>query len=155
MSDIPSTQPVPPQENSEYPEQRHAGAVGLGPEYGKGASGSDKITGWKEEIEGKVLRNPAKLQHGKDLRTGELKKREQAEEDENPFASGGGTKGKAKHSDSKQSPSEVKSTPPPPAAIHHDERGEKEQAATVAPEGTNEAEEQRKGGQSTKNKQIG
>ncbi|CAL1710872.1 unnamed protein product [Somion occarium] len=70
--------------NDEYPEQRHAGRVGLGPNYGKGASGGDKLAGWKEELAGKITRNPDKVHHGHDLRTGELKKKEQ-EEEKNPF----------------------------------------------------------------------
>ncbi|KAJ3486633.1 hypothetical protein NLI96_g4108 [Meripilus lineatus] len=56
----------------DYPEQRHAGAVGLGPEYGKGASTGDQLQGWKEEIVGKITHNDDKVQHGHDLRTGEI-----------------------------------------------------------------------------------
>lgn len=43
-------------------------------------SGGDKLTGWKEEFEGKILHNQQKAQHGKDMRTGELKKKEQEDE---------------------------------------------------------------------------
>ncbi|PIL31460.1 hypothetical protein GSI_06161 [Ganoderma sinense ZZ0214-1] len=59
-----------------YPPQRHAGAVGYGPEYGKGTGTSDKLQGLKEEFKGKVLRKPELVQHGRDLRTGELKRKE-------------------------------------------------------------------------------
>ncbi|KAI0729200.1 hypothetical protein C8Q72DRAFT_778626 [Fomitopsis betulina] len=62
-----------------YPEQRHAGAVGLGPEFGRGVTTGDKIEGYKEELKGKILRKPDVVQHGHDLRTGELKRREDAE----------------------------------------------------------------------------
>ncbi|KAH9908242.1 uncharacterized protein B0H18DRAFT_1075866 [Fomitopsis serialis] len=71
---------------SEYPEQLHAGAVGLGPEYGRGVARKqttgDKLSGYKDELKGKVLRKPDVAQHGHDLRTGELKRREQAQDDD-------------------------------------------------------------------------
>lgn len=41
----------------------------------------DKVTGYKEELIGKLFHNPQKAQHGHDLRTGELKRKE-LEEDE-------------------------------------------------------------------------
>ena len=80
--------------NNPYPPQRHAGAVGYGPEYGKGAvcmlsvetstqdlnarlqSTGDKLEGLKEEMKGKVLHKPDLVQHGHDLRTGELKRKQ-------------------------------------------------------------------------------
>lgn len=40
----------------------------------------DKIQGLKEEIAGKVTRNPEKVEHGKELRTGELKKKKHEED---------------------------------------------------------------------------
>lgn len=46
---------------------------------------SEKITGVKEEIAGKITHNPEKIQHGIDTRTGELK-RKKREEDEVGFA---------------------------------------------------------------------
>ncbi|KAH9920235.1 uncharacterized protein BXZ73DRAFT_80179 [Epithele typhae] len=70
--------------NDSYPPQRHAGAVGLGPEYAKGASTGEKVDGWKEEMKGKILRKPEVVQHGHDLRTGAVKK-QQMEDDSNPF----------------------------------------------------------------------
>jgi len=170
-----------PQQNDEvdtapaggYPEQRHAGAVGLGPEYGKGASGGDKIAGWKEEIVGKILRNPEKVQHRKEVRTGELKKREQEEEDEkeNPFKKEEKEKkepegGKDAVDSDKQSPSgsansqthkpQTAATGPSiEANSRSDPEAAKEQAATTAPEGTEAAESQRKGETTRKDKQIG
>lgn len=77
-----------------YPPQRHAGAVGYGPEYGKGTvrrpsintlcvsligcmkGTSDKLQGLKEEFKGKLLHKPELVQHGRELRTGELKRKE-------------------------------------------------------------------------------
>ncbi|KAI0087150.1 hypothetical protein BDY19DRAFT_873386, partial [Irpex rosettiformis] len=65
-----------------YPPQKHAGAIGLGPEYGKmrEATASDKIAGWKDELVGKITRNQEKVHHGREQRTGELK-RKKFEED--------------------------------------------------------------------------
>ena len=90
--------PSPTDNHSEYPPQRHAGAVGYGPEYGKGAvclsvffgptstneyqqSTGDKLEGLKEELKGKIMHEPDLVQHGHDLRTGELKRK--AFEDDN------------------------------------------------------------------------
>ncbi|KAK7689362.1 hypothetical protein QCA50_007153 [Cerrena zonata] len=131
-----------------YPPQRHAGAVGLGPEYGKGtsASGTDRIQGLKEELVGKILHKPQKVQHGHDLRTGELKRREREEnEPHNPFQSidtGDDKPGASSKKDEGlfQSQGETTGT-----EKHLSPAGEKEQAATVAPEGTDEAERQREG----------
>ena len=36
----------------------------------------DKVTGLKDEVTGKVKRNPELVQHGHDRMTGELKKKE-------------------------------------------------------------------------------
>ncbi|THH29903.1 hypothetical protein EUX98_g4283 [Antrodiella citrinella] len=147
-----------------YPPQLHAGKVGLGPEYGKGASGGDKLTGWKEEIAGKILHNPEKVQHGKDMRTGELKKREK-EDEQNPFEPGSGPatdKGDAEKPDESKPPavnsasrtdSNVAQAGTPQTG--HEENTEKEQAATTAPEGSDEAEVQRKGEATHGDKQIG
>ena len=83
--------------DADYPPQLHAGAVGLGPEFGKGAVRTnpslrapqilvdklspvqtigEKIDGMKEEIKGKVKHDPELVQHGRDQRTGELKRKE-------------------------------------------------------------------------------
>ncbi|KAJ3994042.1 hypothetical protein F5050DRAFT_581892 [Lentinula boryana] len=66
----------------DYPEQRHAGAVGYGPNYRQGATLSDKISGLKEELKGKVTKNPELVEHGKEKKTGDLKRKE-LEEDMN------------------------------------------------------------------------
>lgn len=39
-----------------YPEQRHAGSVGLGPNYKNHPNMADKVGGTMEEIKGKILR---------------------------------------------------------------------------------------------------
>ena len=46
----------------------------------------DKIQGLKEELAGKVTRNPDKAQHGKEMRTGELKRKQHEEDDVSPAA---------------------------------------------------------------------
>jgi len=138
-----------------YPEQKHAGAVGLGPDYGKGAGGGDKITGFKEEFIGKITGNHDKFQHGHDMRTGELKRRErEAGEDDNPFSASGKNKDSGK--DSKHSESKSDSKPPvSDDTSHPTDKGAKEQAATTAPEGTEKAENQKEGDAAQNDKQIG
>jgi hypothetical protein len=37
---------------------------------------SEKVAGFKEEAKGKILHKPELVQHGHDLRTGDLKKQE-------------------------------------------------------------------------------
>ncbi|QRV78561.1 hypothetical protein RhiJN_06576 [Ceratobasidium sp. AG-Ba] len=74
-----------------YPPQLHAGQVGYGPHYaevhGKETGLGAKMTGLKEQIKGKVTRNPDLEQRGHDRMTGELKAKEQAEEEaRDPFA---------------------------------------------------------------------
>ncbi|KAJ3738732.1 hypothetical protein DFH05DRAFT_1516698 [Lentinula detonsa] len=71
-----------PSTEEDYPEQRHAGAVGYGPNYRQGATLSDKISGLKEELKGKVTKNPELVEHGKEKKTGDLKRKE-LEEDMN------------------------------------------------------------------------
>ncbi|KAJ7596043.1 hypothetical protein C8J56DRAFT_923898 [Mycena floridula] len=70
-----------------YPEQLHAGKVGYGPNYRQGAGFLDKVGGAKEQVIGKLTRNPDKAAHGHDKMTGHLKEKE-LEEDmkEDPFA---------------------------------------------------------------------
>ncbi|KAH8103405.1 hypothetical protein BXZ70DRAFT_727875 [Cristinia sonorae] len=162
------TKPATTEPEGGYPEQKHAGAVGLGPEYGKGASGGDKLTGWKEEIEGKILHNPAKAQHGKDMRTGELKKRQKEEDDKKPFAGTGDDdkdkekdKGDAQTNSGKPDPrtqnanSQSGGAPPSiEANTGPNEKAAKEQAATTAPEGTAEADAQRKGESVDQDRQV-
>ncbi|KAG0697471.1 hypothetical protein DFH29DRAFT_946396 [Suillus ampliporus] len=73
--------------DSQLPPQRHAGAVGLGPAYNQGVGLGDKISGLQEEIKGKITKNPELVEHGREKRSGALKKKEQKEQDvkENPF----------------------------------------------------------------------
>ncbi|RDX51897.1 hypothetical protein OH76DRAFT_1400796 [Lentinus brumalis] len=119
--------PAPQQSQTEpndgYPEQKHAGAVGYGPEYGKGASTGDKITGYKEELKGKLFHKPELVQHGHEMRTGALKNNAM-EEDNNPFQTA-----KESSGDSEKN-----------ADAH-----EEVQAATTAPAGTQKAERQAQG----------
>lgn len=71
-----------------YPEQRHAGAVGLGPNYNQSATFMDKVTGLKEEMKGKITKNPELVAKGHDRVTGELKhKRLDEDLAKDPFAS--------------------------------------------------------------------
>jgi hypothetical protein len=67
---------VAPPPGEEYPPQKHAGAVGYGPEYGEGAGLGDKFDGFKEQLKGKMTGNQDLVQHGKELQTGELKKKQ-------------------------------------------------------------------------------
>ncbi|KAG8705539.1 hypothetical protein FRC08_001623 [Ceratobasidium sp. 394] len=53
-----------------------------------------KLTGYKEELKGKLTRNPELAQRGHDRVTGELKAKQQAEEDaNNPFTKKEGEEG--------------------------------------------------------------
>ncbi|KAF7377607.1 Calmodulin-like protein [Mycena sanguinolenta] len=73
--------------DSTYPEQKHAGAVGYGPNYRQGAGLADKITGIKEQVKGKITRDPALAEKGHDRMTGELKRKELEEDAKaDPFA---------------------------------------------------------------------
>ncbi|KAJ7841045.1 hypothetical protein B0H14DRAFT_2587071 [Mycena olivaceomarginata] len=74
--------------DSQYPEQKHAGAVGYGPNYNQGAGFVEKITGLKEQVKGKVTHNPELAAKGHERMTGELKHKELEEEDAkaDPFA---------------------------------------------------------------------
>ncbi|KAL4063785.1 hypothetical protein J3A83DRAFT_4284878 [Scleroderma citrinum] len=76
----PGNAPSSDQREEEFPPQRHAGAVGIGPEFVKKISFTEKIAGIKEEIKGRILRKPELVKHGHDRRTGTLGKtaREQA-----------------------------------------------------------------------------
>ncbi|EMD36282.1 hypothetical protein CERSUDRAFT_74298 [Gelatoporia subvermispora B] len=154
-----------------YPEQRHAGAVGYGPEYGKGASTGDKFEGYKTELKGKILKKPDLVQHGHEMRTGELKKKA-LEGGMDPF-------GQAKDDDPNQSESQEKqsseqgrsdtgsgvpksdthqtSAHPPSVedTSHPTEQGRQEQAATVSPEGSADAEVQRRGDQTENTRYMG
>ncbi|KAG2129551.1 uncharacterized protein EDB93DRAFT_114613 [Suillus bovinus] len=73
-------------DDSQIPPQRHAGATGLGPLYGQGAGLGDKLGGLQEEIKGTITKNPELVEHGRERRTGILKKKEQEQDEEDPFA---------------------------------------------------------------------
>lgn len=66
-----------------YPEQRHGGSVGLGPNYAKHPTMGDKVGGAMEEIKGKMLKKPEVAQHGHDRKTGELYEKLAKEDDAN------------------------------------------------------------------------
>jgi len=135
-------------QGGEYPEQRHAGAVGYGPEYARGVTTGDKLEGFKEEAKGKILRKPDLVQHGKELRTGELKKKKE-EEDQSPFQTADADDNRAgASSDSLPKNDENAPTSMPPGVhdtSHPTEQGRMQQAATVAPEGTDDARSQSAG----------
>jgi hypothetical protein len=88
---------LPSASGDEYPEQRHAGAVGYGPSYSKDPVSNyilckvtpckihrgvndqgigEKITGIKEEVLGKIKKDPSLVEQGKLRKTGELQRRE-------------------------------------------------------------------------------
>jgi len=71
----------------DYPEQRHAGAVEYGPTYKKGTGMGEKIAGIKDQVKGKITRNPDLVEYGQLRKTGELQRREEKEKDMDPFAS--------------------------------------------------------------------
>ncbi|KAG1724349.1 hypothetical protein EDB19DRAFT_314643 [Suillus lakei] len=93
-STVPSTEaPTQPAsesftDDSQLPPQRHAGAVGLGPSYGQGVGFGEKLGGLQEEIKGKIMKKPELVEHGRERRTGILKKKEQEQldDEEDPFA---------------------------------------------------------------------
>ncbi|OCH89181.1 hypothetical protein OBBRIDRAFT_836030 [Obba rivulosa] len=97
-----------------YPEQRHAGAIGYGPGYAKGAPTSDKIAGFKDVVKGKILRKPDVVQYGHELRTGEIKKKRQAQDDTNPFRQPGDDQPEAGKDDEQQSQQEHEGAPQEP-----------------------------------------
>jgi hypothetical protein len=75
-----------------YPEQKHAGRVGYGPEYNKGPVSfpvdtsrastdhcqdlGERVRGLKEVVKGEVTRNPDLVEQGHERETGELKQKE-------------------------------------------------------------------------------
>ncbi|KAF9240040.1 hypothetical protein BU15DRAFT_74268 [Melanogaster broomeanus] len=82
-----NTQPEPTESSTQggnytddpsLPPQRHAGAAGLGPNYAFEASLGEKVSGLMEEIKGKILKEPALVEHGRERRTGELKRKQRA-----------------------------------------------------------------------------
>ncbi|PFH48573.1 hypothetical protein AMATHDRAFT_49398 [Amanita thiersii Skay4041] len=75
-SSSPPSQADKSPQNSEYPEQRHAGKVGYGPNFTMQPSISDRFEGLYEEAKAKLTHNEALHKHGHDLRTGELKRKQ-------------------------------------------------------------------------------
>ncbi|KAJ3504154.1 hypothetical protein NLJ89_g8085 [Agrocybe chaxingu] len=65
----------PSRDGTSYPEQRHAGRVGYGPNYHTGPTLEEKVAGLKEEFIGKVTRSPARVQHGRELLSGEERRK--------------------------------------------------------------------------------
>ncbi|EMD36283.1 hypothetical protein CERSUDRAFT_95623 [Gelatoporia subvermispora B] len=162
-----------------YPEQRHAGAVGYGPDYQKGATMGDKIDGYEEELKGKILRKPDLVQHGREMRTGELKKKaregdiDSLDQGKNGHSNKSDSQGNSQpnKSDSQKAQSRKQrrqqkhtdtdgdvpksgmnqtSAHPPSAAdpSHPTEKGRHQEAPTLSPEGSADAEVQKSGEQS-------
>ncbi|KAM6494968.1 hypothetical protein JOM56_009591 [Amanita muscaria] len=83
MSASPSSQTAfPPPNETDYPEQKHAGRVGLGPNYSTDADVSDKLKGLYEEAKGKLLHEPELVERGHARRIGEVKEKEKGKEKE-------------------------------------------------------------------------
>ncbi|RDB26637.1 hypothetical protein Hypma_005540 [Hypsizygus marmoreus] len=122
--------PVGSNQDYQYPEQRHAGKVGYGPNYYNGPTIGDKVKGLEEEIKGELMRNPVLVEHGKERITGELRKKQKDQDlnSKDPF----------------ETPVEKKHQSPSKSSSGH-EHSTKEQAATVAPHGTHAAEKQSEG----------
>jgi len=66
----------------DYPEQKHAGKVGYGPNYAEEHGHvpmTERFEGLKEEIMGKIKRDPKLAQEGHDKVTGEAKRKQPEE----------------------------------------------------------------------------
>ena len=131
---------------TEYPPQRHAGQVSIGPYYNVGPvsrsassqtpvnrvqSMEDRIAGLKAEVLGKIEHKPELVNQGRELRSGEAKR-------------------KKMHGDVRaymltNLPLLIALLQDEPVGIAQKAEAKKEQAATVAPQGTAAAETQRKG----------
>ncbi|KAF5342239.1 hypothetical protein D9611_001928 [Ephemerocybe angulata] len=113
-------------EQEGYPPQKHTGRVGLGPNYNPNPTFGEKFEGLKEEVKGKIRRNPEEIEHGKEMVSGELKRRERDEDmKSSPFK---------KDKDTTTGPSQAADLPHPNKATalsNHDDKGMREQAATV------------------------
>ncbi|TFK37376.1 hypothetical protein BDQ12DRAFT_750814 [Crucibulum laeve] len=133
-----------------YPEQKHAGKVGYGPNYRAGAGFNDKVSGMMEEMKGKATHNPERVQHGHDVYSGAQKRKELlGEGEESPFQKVDEEKPK----DEQAADSKAQATPA--GGAHTSGVGAKEQAATIAPQGTHSGEMQRKGEAVDRVKHIG
>ncbi|KAF8150725.1 hypothetical protein B0H34DRAFT_801654 [Crassisporium funariophilum] len=136
-------------DSSDMPVQRHAGQVGYGPNYHAGPTLEDKIMGLKEELEGKITRNPERVHHGHDILSGEDRRKKLTGADEkNPFENAKEDNSKDKGINQAKPPSGTtdQGAPTAPAAKQNSDKALKEQAATVAPQGTRDAQVQRQGG---------
>jgi len=137
-------------QEGDLPPQRHAGKLdGPGPEFKKGAGLGDKMTGLQEEIKGKVLRKPEVAQHGHDLRTGELKRRQHEQDfDADPPGIAQEKEAGMDESNTDHDAQETNERPQERKGSSSllDAGQERQQAATISPEGTEGAEHQRKGG---------
>ncbi|KAJ2917437.1 hypothetical protein MD484_g2997, partial [Candolleomyces efflorescens] len=121
----------------EYPPQTHSGKVGIGPNYSLSPTLGEKMTGLKEELIGTIKRNPEEVQHGKDIVSGKEKRRaREADMRTDPFA---------KNTEEATGPSQSAQLPHPRTKL--DDKGMREQAATVAPVGTDHHESQLRGDQ--------
>ncbi|KAF8066728.1 hypothetical protein FPV67DRAFT_1496178 [Lyophyllum atratum] len=121
--------------------QRHAGQVGYGPAYHQGPTLGDKFHGIKEEIKGKITGKPELMEKGRERKTGELARKVREEQDrQDPFAN---------PQERQQKLEEEK------RAQEERDKAAMEEAATVAPAGTPEAEAQRRGEVSYRVKSIG
>jgi len=72
----------------DYPEPIHAGAVGVGPEYGQQGKTDThgRLQGMKEVVKGKLTKNQDLAETGRKRMTGELAREQQEEADnKNPF----------------------------------------------------------------------
>ncbi|THG92845.1 hypothetical protein EW026_g8201 [Hermanssonia centrifuga] len=103
-----------------YPEQKHAGAVGLGPEYGKTHAAEDPFKNAKDDSS---------------------EKKDTDASDKSPSTTA------ESHKEPANAPTTTV-TEKSGAKAHPTEAGAREQAATTAPEGTKKAEEQRDGNES-------
>ncbi|EMD36281.1 hypothetical protein CERSUDRAFT_95621 [Gelatoporia subvermispora B] len=137
--------------NDPYPEQRHAGAVGVGPNYGTAATMGDKVQGMMQQMKGKVMRDPELAERGREMRTGELQEKEhEAAMNEDPFWSKNDAEPHSVRTVPKEEANKARSGPPYVKDMSHpSEQGRREQAATVAPEGSEDAEMQRMGNETT------
>ncbi|RXW17539.1 hypothetical protein EST38_g8315 [Candolleomyces aberdarensis] len=126
----------------EYPPQTHSGKVGYGPHFSLSPTLGEKMTGLKEELKGTIKRDPEEVQHGKDIVSGEEKRRaREADMRTDPFA---------KHAGETSGPSQSSQLPHPShggAMSKMDDKEMREHAATVAPVGTDHHERQLKGDQ--------
>jgi hypothetical protein len=97
-ADSTETTDLNPSNNDDYPEQRHAGALGYGPNYHRrtvsnkhkvlsfgrhshrcvnNQSAGEKFQGIKEQLKGKIMGKPDLVEHGRLRRTDKLREQEE------------------------------------------------------------------------------